>query len=393
MRVKEIIYTIFRVAQREMKIMYYKPLYFYSTIIVFFVSCIFFLSLLHEGAAEKMPIAVVDLDQTSISRRLVHELNSTQGVQCDFRCATFEEARIAMQQGEVYAILVVPKHFYSDMLDFKRPTLTFYTNMAYTLAGTTAYKQLMMFANMVPAAFQREVLRKKGLPDHLIMQRIQPIAIDAHLLSNPTSNYAVYLCSVLLPGILGLIVLIITVYTLGMELKWKTSRELMAEAQGNVILAFAGKFLPHTILYCMMGITLNILLFRILHFPMLGNLWTLNVAIVLLVLAMQAMGIVIVGLLPVLRDALSIGALYGMLGFSCSGFTFPVTGMLPVFRGFVNIFPLRHYFRVYTNEAMMGNPFIDSLPALIYLYLFLILPLTVAIRLRNAFINQNYPLK
>lgn len=393
MNFKENISTIFRVAKREMKIMYYKPLYFYSTIIVFFVSCIFFLSLLHEGSAEKMPIAVVDLDQSSISRRLVHEINATQGVQCDFHCATFEEARIAMQQGEVYAILVVPKNFYSDMLDFKRPTLTFYTNMAYTLAGTTAYKQLLMFANMVPGAFQREVLRKKGLPDHLIMQRIQPIAIDAHLLTNPTSNYAVYLCSVLLPGILGLIVLIITVYTLGMELKWKTSRELMAEARGNIFLALGGKFLPHTILYCLMGISLNLLLFRILHFPMMGHLWTLNLAIVLLVLAMQSMGIVIVGLLPVLRDALSIGALYGMLGFSCSGFTFPVTGMLPVFRGFVNIFPLRHYFRVYTNEAIMGNAFIDSLPMLIYLYLFLALPLTVAIRLRNAFINQNYPLK
>ncbi|MBQ0153242.1 MAG: ABC transporter permease [Paludibacteraceae bacterium] len=393
MNFKEIFSTIFRVAKREMKIMYYKPLYFYSTIIVFFVSCIFFLSLLHEGATEDMPIAVVDLDQTSISRRLVHELNSTQGVQCDFRCATFEEARIAMQQGEVYAILVIPKHFYSEMLDFKRPTLTFYTNMAYTLAGTTAYKQLLSFANMVSGAFQREVLRKKGLPDQLIMQRIQPITVDGHMLANPTSNYAVYLCSILLPGILGLIVLIITIYTLGMELKWKTSRELMAEAKGNIILALGGKFLPHTILYCMMGISLNLLLFRILQFPMMGDLWTVNVAVVCLVLAMQAMGIVIVGLLPVLRDAISIGALYGMMGFSCSGFTFPVTGMLPAFRGLVNIFPLRHYFRIYSNEALMGNPFVDSLPIFIYLVIFMILPLGVMIRLRNAFINQNYPLK
>jgi len=393
MSFKDYISTILRVAAREMKIMFYKPIYFYSTIIVFSVSCIFFLSLLHKGQPEKMPIAVVDLDQSSISRRVVHELNATQSVQVEMLCMDFAEARQAMQQGHVYAILVIPDHFYADMLDFKRPTLTFYTNMAYTLAGTTAYKQLMMFGNLISGAFQREVLRKKGLPDHLIMQRIQPIAVDAHLLSNPTSNYSVYLSSVILPGILGLIVLIITIYTLGLELKWKTSRELMAEARGSITCALLGKFLPHTFMACMMGWTLNILLFRILAFPMCGQLWHLQVAMFLFVLAMQAMGTTIVGLLPVLRDALSVGALYGMLGFSCSGFTFPVSGLLPILRAFVNLFPLRHYFRVFANEALYGNPLVDSVPLMLYLILFFVPQVLVSTRLREAFINQNYPLK
>jgi len=393
MSVKDFLHTIWRVAAREMKIMYYKPIYFYSTIIVFIGSCIFFLSLLHQGQAEKMPIAVVDMDQSSVSRRVVHELNATQSVQVTAMCCDFAEAREALQQGRIYAILVIPENFYSEMADFKRPTLTFYTNMAYTLASTTAYKQLMMFANLASGAFQREVLRKKGLPDHLIMQRIQPIAIDAHLLSNPTSNYSVYLSSIILPGILGLIVLVMTIYTLGLELKWKTSRELMAEARGNISCALLGKFLPHTFLYCMMGWTLNILLFRLLGFPMAGKLWHLQVGMFLFVIAMQAMGTTIVGLLPVLRDALSIGALYGMLGFSCSGFTFPVTGFLPVLRAFVNLFPLRHYFRIFANEALFGNPLVDSVQIMLYLVLFFVPQVLVSIRLREAFINQNYPLK
>lgn len=378
---------------REMKMMFYKPIYFYSTIIVFLVSCIFFLSVLHEGQPEKMPVAVVDLDQSSISRRVVHELNATQSVDVTVRCVTFEEARLAMQQGWVYAILVIPDHFYSDMLAFKRPTLTFYTNMTFTMGGTTAYKQLMMFSNLASGAFQREILRKKGLPDHLIMQRIQPIAIDGHMLSNPTSNYSVYLSSIILPGILGLIAMIISIYTLGIELKWKTSRELMAEANGSIVCALMGKFLPHTLLYCTMGWTLNILLFRILNFPIAGSLWQLQIGIFLLVLAMQAMGTTIVGLLPVLRDAMSIGALYGMMGFSCSGFTFPVTGFVPAMRAVANLFPLRHYFRIYSNVALYGNPFIDSLPIMLCLFLFLAPQIAVNIRLRNAFINQNYPLK
>jgi len=122
-------------------------------------------------------------------------------------------------------------------------------------------------------------------------------------------------------------------------------------------------------------------------------LWHLQVGMFLFVIAMQAMGTTIVGLLPVLRDALSIGALYGMLGFSCSGFTFPVTGFLPVLRAFVNLFPLRHYFRIFANEALFGNPLVDSVQIMLYLVLFFVPQVLVSIRLREAFINQNYPLK
>lgn len=302
--------------------MFHQPIYFYSTLIVMMVCTIFFLTLLHRGQPERMPVAVVDMDCSTISRRIVHELNATQSVVVAHRCADFAEARRMMQRGDVYAILVIPENLYNDMLSFKRPTLTFYINATYTMGATVVYKQLMMFGNLASGAFQREVLRKKGLPDSLIMQRIQPIVIEGHMLSNPSSNYSVYLSSVLLPGILGLIVLVITVFSIGMELKWKTSRNLLAEARGSMVIAMVGKMVPHIMVYTTMGISLNILLFRIMGFPMNGSLVWLCVGMFLYILAVQSIAVTIVGLLPVLRDAISISALYGMLSFSLSGFTF-----------------------------------------------------------------------
>lgn len=384
-------HIISEVAKREIRMLLHRPFYIFSTIVVMIFSCIFFMSLLSSGAPRKMPIAIVDMDQSTISRRVMHELEGTPSVTIKRVTMDFATAREALQRGEVYAILLIPERFYADLASMKRPTMTFYVNNAYTMAGSTAYSQLFTLMNLASGAFQREVLRKKGMPDDLIMKRVQPVAIDTHLLANPWSNYAVYLLAVILPGILGVIILMITIYSIGSELKWKTSREWLAVGGDNFALSMIGKLLPHTILYTILGISLNILMFRILDFPVMGSLLWLNVGMFLYVLAMEGLAICFIGLVPVLRDALSVGALIGMLSFSLSGFTFPAMGMLSWAQSIIYLFPLRHYYLIYVNEALMGAPITTSAVYMAAYVGFMILPFLVGKRLENALRLQNYP--
>lgn len=384
-------HIISEVAKREIRMLLHRPFYIFSTIVVMIFSCIFFTSLLSSGAPRKMPIAIVDMDQSTISRRVMHELEGTPSVTIKRVTMDFATAREALQRGEVYAILLIPERFYADLASMKRPTMTFYVNNAYTMAGSTAYSQLFTLMNLASGAFQREVLRKKGMPDDLIMKRVQPVAIDTHLLANPWSNYAVYLLAVILPGILGVIILMITIYSIGSELKWKTSREWLAVGGDNFALSMIGKLLPHTILYTILGISLNILMFRILDFPVMGSLLWLNVGMFLYVLAMEGLAICFIGLVPVLRDALSVGALIGMLSFSLSGFTFPAMGMLSWAQSIIYLFPLRHYYLIYVNEALMGAPITTSAVYMSAYVGFMILPFLVGKRLENALRLQNYP--
>ena len=384
-------HIISEVAKREIRMLLHRPFYIFSTIVVMIFSCIFFTSLLSSGAPRKMPIAIVDMDQSTISRRVMHELEGTPSVTIKRVTMDFATAREALQRGEVYAILLIPERFYADLASMKRPTMTFYVNNAYTMAGSTAYSQLFTLMNLASGAFQREVLRKKGMPDDLIMKRVQPVAIDTHLLANPWSNYAVYLMAVILPGILGVIILMITIYSIGSELKWKTSREWLAVGGDNFALSMIGKLLPHTILYTILGISLNILMFRILDFPVMGSLLWLNVGMFLYVLAMEGLAICFIGLVPVLRDALSVGALIGMLSFSLSGFTFPAMGMLSWAQSIIYLFPLRHYYLIYVNEALMGAPITTSAVYMAAYVGFMILPFLVGKRLENALRLQNYP--
>ena len=389
-----IIFTnIWHVLQRELHQMFARPLYIFASVGVMVLSTFFFLTLMRRGVAEQMPVAVVDLDQTSISRRLMHEMQATPSVDIVLVTNSYPEAREAMQQGHIYGIMVIPDGFYDDLVAFKRPKVDFYVTNAYTVGGNTAYKQLLTMVNLISGAFQREVLRKKGLPDDVIMHRIQPLAIEGHLIANPWGNYSVYLVSTILPGILGLVCLMLTIFAIGFELKMQTSREWLAAAGGNYTVAMIGKLIPYTLMYIVLGIGCHVILYRFADFPVYGSYVRLMLGLLLFIFAMESLGIILIGLLPTLRDALSIGALYSMLGFSLSGFTYPQMNMLPPVRALSCLEPLRHYYLIYVNEALMAAPVQNSLPSAFALTAFMLASLLVAPRLHDALVKQNYPLK
>ena len=385
--------NIWHVLLRELRRIVSRPLYLGATIGAMLVAVFFFMTLMARGAAEKMPVAIVDLDQTTISRRVCHEMQATSSVDIILITNSYPEAREAMQQGHIYGIFVIPEGFYRDLVAFKRPQLDFYVTNAYTVGGNTSYKQMLTMANLASGAFQREVLRKKGMTDDVIMNRIQPVAIEGHMLTNPWGNYTIYLVSTVLPGILGVIALMMTIFAIGFELKTKTSTQWLKTAGGNYTIAMIGKLIPYTVIYLTLGIVCHILFYNIADFPVLGSHARLLFGQLLYIMAMEIMGIVLIGCLPTLRDALSVGALYAMLGFSLSGFTYPNMAMLPMVKALSNLEPLRHYYLIYVNEALMGAPAINSMPHALALAAFIVPALCVAPRLHRALKYQNYPLK
>lgn len=375
------------VAKRELWQMMSRPLYVFGSVIVMSFCCLFYLTLLDEGLPEKLPVGVVDCDHTPVSRMLRRELDAGQGVKVVAEYSDYTDARKALQRGDIYAFLYIPERFYADILSFRRPTMTLYANSAYTLGGTLAYKQLMTLANLASGAVQREVLRGRGMRDEQIMPVIQPVVVDTHILGNPWVNYSVYLSTTILPGTLGLMVLLLSAFSMTHEIKMRTSRQWMETAGGNLLTALAGKLLPYSVLFSVLGWAMNVLLFRVLHFPMPGSFWFMGVAVAAYVLAMQAVAVLIVGALPMPGLAISICSLYGTLCFTLAGFSYPVEAMLPVFRAFTWIVPLRHYYMITVDQMLMGLPVAESFVSLAILLSAMLVPLPLYGRLKRSFMN------
>jgi len=379
--------------KRELRVMFSRPIYLFSTVFVMGFCYLFFFTLLREGLPERLPIAIVDLDNSAISRRFSRELNATPMTQVVAQCSNYPEARDMMQRGKIYGFIVVPDNFYKDMLSNMRPDISFYLNNSYLIAGTLSYRDMLTMSTLASGAYQREILRARGAGEEAIMGRIQPIMIDSHQIGNPWANYGVYLTNVLLPGVLQLIIILMTVFSIGIELKNKTSREWLHSADGSLVTALCGKLLPYTILFVILGLAGNVFLYKFAGFPMNGSFLRYSIATILFVLAHQAIGIFMIGLFPVLRDGISFGALYGILSFTYAGFTFPIEAMPRLAQGASVLFPIRHYFKIYVNEALLGSSFAHSAIYFAALAAFLLLPFIVYYKLKRALINQNYPLK
>lgn len=378
------------VITRELEVFKKRPVYFLGSVGVVSFCAVFFLTFLGDGLPHDIPIGVVDEDNSSVSRMFVRNLDATQ-LGKTVRFDTFPEARLAMQKGEIYAVCILPKGMYSDIGSFRRPTFTYYINGMYFLGGSLAYKDLLTIINLANGAAHRKFLRAKGWDDRKIMNFIKPIEVDTHQIGNAYTSYNYYLSNMMLPAILEMVIVILMIYALGSELKYGTSRHLLRTGGGSIVTVLGGKIIVYTTLFTAIGMSLVFLLYDWLHFPIAGSVWNMFPAMFLLVMASEAVGIFIIGLLPVPRLALSIGALYSVLAISFTGFTLPVEAMPAAIRGLAQAFPLRHYYMIFTDEVILGSGFAAWWPEAIHLFLFQFLPLAVMIRLKKAFIYQNYP--
>ena len=113
-------------------------------------------------------------------------------------------------------------------------------------------------------------------------------------------------------------------------------------------------------------------------------------ACLMLVLASEAVAVLIIGCVPVCRFALSIGALYSVLGLSLTGFTLPVEAMPAGLRGLTMMYPLRYYYEIYVQAGIFGSPFGQWYMYVVALLIFCFLPFLVMKRLGRAYERLDY---
>ena len=381
--------SILKVMRREFGIIRRKPVFLLGSVGVMAVCCLFYLTFFKAGLPENLPVGVLDLDNSSLSRNFCRQLDATQMGKV-IKYEDFTTARDAMQTGEITSLCVIPQGMNEEVNANRRPVFTYYVNTLYLIGGALSYKNILTMVTLTGGAVQREVLRAKGYSEDAIMGLIQPIVVDEHKIGNATTNYGVYLNNIILPGLLALSIVFVLIYALGSELRYGTSKELMETADGSMAAAIIGKLLPYTLIYLVLGLGLDLLLFGVCRYPLNGSILNMMLAMVVFILANEAVAVTLVGLLPTLRYSLSIAALFAILGFSFSGFTFPVEAMPVAFQGVSCLFPLRFYYLLYVQKAMFGVGFAGWWQYIVYMLLFLVGPFCVCGRLKRAWLNQNY---
>lgn len=382
--------ALWQVMLRECRRLVSRPLYLFSMVISPLFCYVFFTTLMSSGLPEGLPAGVVDMDRSANSRNIIRNLDSFTQTEIVDHYSNIADARIALQKGKIYGFFYIPEGLSADAQSQRQPKVSFYTNYSYLIAGSLLFRDMKMMGELISGAASRSMLYAKGATEDQAMGFLQPIVIDTHPLNNPWLNYSVYLCNTLLPGVLMLLIFMVTVYSIGVEIKNRTAREWLRMSNNSIYIALAGKLIPHTVVFFIMGAFYNVYLYGFLHFPCNSGIIPMLLATLCLVLASQCCGVLMIGILPTLRLGLSFASLWGVISFSISGFTFPVMAMHPILQALSNLFPLRHYFLIYVDQALNGYSMAYSWANYTALLIFMMLPFFVIHRLKEALIYYKY---
>lgn len=331
-----------------------RPLYLVSIVVIPLLSGFIMLDLLKEGIGNHVPAAIVDLDGSDLSRRVTSNLDAMQTVDVKRSFNDFTEARDALQRGDIIGFFVIPENFAGEALAGRVPEITYYTNYAYFVPASLMYKGFKTVSVLSNGALVSTTLVTAGLPESSVTALLMPYVNDMHPLGNPWMSYQIYMGHSFVPGILALMVMIITVYSITDEIKKKTSVEWLKSAGGSIVVALIGKLAPQTLLFTLAGWILQLATYALYDFPLNCNIVVMMTAMFLMVLACQAFAVTVCGIVPNLRLALSVCSLLSVLAFSIGGFTIPVEDMYRWIGIVSYILPIRYYFLIYIDQSLNG---------------------------------------
>lgn len=360
-------------------------------IIIPIVVALFLLDLMKQGAVEHVPIAIVNLDNSPMSRQLERNLCAMQGVDVTMHCASHGEAMMALQRGEILGFFFIPTDLEERTLEGRDPVVSYYINYAYFTPSSSQYKGFKTVSLLANGAIAKTVLDATGLlSERDIASTLQPILTHVHGINNPWTNYGYYLNLSFIPCFLALIVMLTAVTTLGNELKYDTSREWLETSGDSIMLAVTSKLLPQTAVFTVVGWFIQFIMFRVYDMPFNGNPWHMIWAMMLLVLACQAFALLMFSIVPNYRLAATLCTLLGMLSFSFCGFSLPAEAMYPWINAIGYVMPIRHFFLISVDQALNGIDLYYSRMHYAALIGYTLLPMPLLYRIKKECKNPLY---
>ncbi len=351
---------------------------------------LFVTSMFEKGLPTRIPAAIVDRDGTSLSRQITQTLGGMQMVDLKETPQSYTEARHAMQEGRIYGFFLIPENFEADLLSGRSPEISFYTNMVYFVPGSLLFKTFKATAVYTKAGVAVSVAQSAGQNPETAAPLLQPINIAARPIGNPQLNYGIYLANSFIPAVLQLMIMLVTVFSLGQEIKRHTSTRLLRMARGSIFRAVYSKLLPQTVIWWVMAVFMVSWLYKYNHFTMQGSWGWMILSELLFVMAAQSFALFVFGLLPNLRLSLSVCALTGILSFSIAAFSFPEESMYPAMSIFSWLMPVRYNFLIYADQALNGRDIFYSRIWYVAYIAYIVLPVTVMWRIKRFMAKPVY---
>ncbi|ASW81212.1 ABC transporter permease [Vibrio anguillarum] len=145
-----------------------------------------------QQTPREQTLSIVNLDKSQASYQLERMVDATPQVKVIQRDSTIEDAKQAFLNRKVSGILVIPEHFYKDLLLGKSPTLAYAGDASYFLVYGTIVEGLSQAGGTLAAKSKVSRLVMEGEPLSLAAQHYSATSINLKPTFNPRMGYVDY---------------------------------------------------------------------------------------------------------------------------------------------------------------------------------------------------------
>lgn len=342
-----------------------------------------------KGVPEDIPVAVVDNDNSLLSNKISSYIDATSIAKV-VKTDNLNEAKDLMEEGKIDAIIFLQEKLERDVLRGDSPQLPVFINNTNIVKGGMLKKGLYQCLATLNAGVKISIRTKKSFHADRIMSSLRPIPLDVHILHNPYSSYMYFVGIALLAVMLIAFTMLTSIYALGKEIRTGSCAELLRYTKGKALPVILGKLLPYTLIFILHAFILNFLMFELLAVPLNGSLGLIVVSEIVLIIAYQAMALVLISLSYNMRLSLSFGAAYTMMALSFSGLTFPSLGMPAFAKVYSLLFPFTYWLEMFISQSLKSVEVYVSLYNLFPMLLFVALAILLAPRIKHIISEERY---
>jgi len=307
---------------------------------------------------KNIKFSYIDRDHTSTSRALVEKFNASDYFKVITDFSSEKMASSAMLNGDVDVVLEIPQYFERNLIKDKGATLGITIN---AIDGAAAGVE-NVYVNQIVQSYNRNIRLTLMQPSYM---RSIPLNIEtiSSFWYNETLNYKTFM----VPGILVLLVTMITLFLSGMNIV--REKEIGTLEQINVTPIkksqfIIGKLFPFWVLglgLLTIGLIIAKLLFNI---PIVGSLGLMYLYTSIYILVVLGIGLFISNYTDTQQQAMFIAWFFMVIFILMSGLFTPIESM-PKWAQIITEFnPIKYFVEVMRMVMLKGSSFTDILPQL-----------------------------
>lgn len=336
---------------KELKLIFTNKYYLFLICLWPFIDFIFLGGIYYYGNVQNMPIAVIDKDNTKLSRTISRYFNASYAFDVFYKPENVEELQELFLTNKIFMGVFIPKDTEKNIKKSLNANVTLYINGSNFLTANLSEIEGANIIGTINAGLKNKIMKKRGIQSKQANAMILAIKNDTSKLFNPSYNYGYFLTPGIWISILGQLLLIFGTLTIGKKLEKK---KYICD---NIFYLISGKLIVYTLISVIYFEILFRIFFPAFQIPFDGNTSGAIILSVLFITSTIMLGMVMSAVTGNRLDALKGCLLVGAPAFLMSGYTWPLDQMPVLMRTISHFIPLTAYLEGFRKIFQQNMPF------------------------------------